>query len=234
MARNEMPNSSGVTGLKGKNWAVELANNRVDFLFKELKNGGQALTYEELKELVNKKVPGGQPMGEKTVKRAVFAVEHNIPVKSFDDLGTVKLPMGGGARKWEEEREKRRVEAETHPHGVKLCKRGHERTPENVNKNGACKLCQNLLQKGRKKKVMKAKAKRRMHPLEAITRAQESSLDNISSSVNSLPAELHSWLKEDIAPLMEKHKLKSITLTLLSDGPHASWELAPIMGITKL
>lgn len=25
--------------------------------------------------------------------------------------------------------------------GYKLCKRGHERTPENVNKNGNCKIC---------------------------------------------------------------------------------------------
>lgn len=35
----------------------------------------------------------------------------------------------------------------TAPNGVRLCVRGHERTPENVNKQGACKTCNAIYSK---------------------------------------------------------------------------------------
>lgn len=246
--------SNGVTGLSGKNWMSTLSNKRVELLLHDLKNGGRALTYDELKDKVNAELPGGIPMGIKSVKKAVYAVDAGIDVKDFTELWTVKMPSGGGAKKWEEKREKQRLsflsDKKSHDKynkkikklGVKTlgeakeekrCKRGHRRTPDNLYANGACKQCNTVLSQNRSARLSK-KSKRRMHPLEAIERSRETSLDSITSSMGNLPDELRSWLKEDIAPLMEKHKLKTLSLTILSDGPHASWELAPQSGNTKL
>ena len=190
------------TGFSGKNWMAELYEKRVGVLMDSLKNGGRGLTFEELKDKVNTEVPGGQPIGEKAIKKAVYATEHNISVKSAEDLWAVKLPTGGGARRWENEREKKRLA---------FSKQGDARSRYNkkLKKMGVKALG---VGKGWKKK------RKKTNPIEAITMVQaETSLTSILSNLSDIPSEFKEEMKK-VEGLMQKHKFCKVELSIGSTG----------------
>lgn len=193
--------ANGITGLSGKNWMSGLYEKRVDLLMESLKNGGRAMTFEELKDKVNNELPGGTPMGEKAVKKAAYAVEHNIDVKSADDLWSVKLPTGGGARRWENEREKKRQAFASQSKSKK-------KYAQKLKKLGVKTLG---IGRGWKKR-------KKTNPIEAITRVQaETSLESIFSNIADIPDEVRDGLTE-MVQLLQKHKFCKVELSLGGAG----------------
>jgi len=240
--------ANGVTGLSGKNWGEELANQRIDFLGTELKNGGRGLTFSELRDLTVEKVPGGPRMSEKLVKKVVYGVmtTGKVPMTAKSAWETL-LPTGNGARKWEEEREKARLSFLSQKDsrarysqkikklgvktlseaGVKLCKRGHERTPDNVSKGGGCKKCSSMLAQARygkaPRKAKKTVSEARMESFEVLP-------ENIRRKMAVAPGEIAESVLlqvDKLRKLMELQQYSRIEIVITGEGQPAVISILP-------
>lgn len=233
-AKRKMAMANGVTGLSGKNWIKELSTQRVGFLVQELKNGGRGLTFEELKNMTAKKLPGGPIVGDKFVKKVVYGLDNGRDLKTMDDVREVLLPTGGGARTWERKREEARLAflKKTHgsAEGVKKCKRGHDRTPDNIYKNGACRLCnsgpvlrQLRLRKEKRMAKKKTVAEARMESFEVLP-------ENIRMKMVVAPgavAESVLLQVDKLKKLMELQQYSRIEIILPGEGQPAVISILP-------
>lgn len=78
----------------------ELQNKRFQELSHQMKNGGRALTSDQLHKLIVQKVPGGLNMDPRLVRKMVYSVMvlNKMP-KSIHECWQVELPRG--RRVWE-------------------------------------------------------------------------------------------------------------------------------------
>lgn len=205
-----------------ENTQLTLADKRIAFLTAELKNGGRGHTFGELKEMALREIPGGQGLNEKIVQKLAYAMEQGIEPKTADEVWQVKLPWSRQMTKWMEDRERKRL-------SFLSTQKAKEKYNKKIKRLGVKSLKELDTEKP---KVKKAKTKK-MHPLEAITRAQETSLDNILSSVNELPEELRDHLLH-LKFQMEKHKFRKLEFTVGSDAAHLTLEPIAQPFYTKL